>query len=230
MTPISEIPLATVTSNEANAYERWREGYQNNWQQFFRSHCRALFHLPTALEHRTHRHALIMASRYNPSSPCHRRTDCPGAGDPHTNVLGRLAFAVNNQSQSVQEAGNFVGNMAPGLKANFLSWLGQSVTLYADADPFWSELAAAPTRMCSWNIPWAACGRTVLRSEKFTGGCRLPHRRACVCGPVRPANDGLEKSRIRGPALCSKLSLPKPPWSPSRRKLDGLITRSRRIH
>ena len=52
-------------------------------------------------------------------------------------------MAVNSQSQPVQEAGNFVGNMAPNLKANFLSWLGQSICLYADDDPYWNELTTA---------------------------------------------------------------------------------------
>ena len=31
MTPIIEIPIAKVTKNEADAYERWRDGYQRNW-------------------------------------------------------------------------------------------------------------------------------------------------------------------------------------------------------
>lgn len=144
MTPISEIPLATVTSNEANAYERWREGYQNNWQQFFDPIAVRFSISQQRLSTELTVMPLIMASRYNSFIAFATGAQiAPGAGDPHTNVLARLAFAVNNQSQSVQEAGNFVGNMAPGLKANFLSWLGQSVTLYADADPFWSELAAA---------------------------------------------------------------------------------------
>jgi hypothetical protein len=33
--------------------------------------------------------------------------------------------------------------MAPGLQANLFNWLGQSLTVYADDDPFWSELSAA---------------------------------------------------------------------------------------
>jgi len=67
----------------------------------------------------------------------------PEAGDPHTNTMARLAFAVNAKSKPVEEAGNFVANMAPGLRANFLGWLGQSITLYADDDPFWSEWLAS---------------------------------------------------------------------------------------
>ena len=144
MTPISEIPLATVTSNEASAYERWRDGYQNNWQQFFDPIAVRFSISQQRLNTELTVMPLILASRYNSFTAFTTGAQiAPDAGDPHTNALARLAFAVNNQSQPVQEAGNFVGNMAPGLKASFLSWLGQSVTLYADDDPYWNELAAA---------------------------------------------------------------------------------------
>jgi hypothetical protein len=41
----------------------------------------------------------------------------------------------------VQAGTAFASNLAPGLKADPLGWLGQSVSLYIDDDPFWDELA-----------------------------------------------------------------------------------------
>ena len=35
MTPIGEIPLDEVTKAEADAYGRWRDGYQRNWSWAF---------------------------------------------------------------------------------------------------------------------------------------------------------------------------------------------------
>src|SRR5207302_3185160 len=35
LTPISEMPLTQVTQAEADAYNRWRDGYQQNWSQVF---------------------------------------------------------------------------------------------------------------------------------------------------------------------------------------------------
>ena len=35
MTPIAEMPLTKVTQSEADAYNRWRASYQQNWNQFF---------------------------------------------------------------------------------------------------------------------------------------------------------------------------------------------------
>ena len=43
-----------------------------------------------------------------------------------------------------QTGENFVSNMVPGLKADPFSWLGKSISLYADEDPFWDDLAKAP--------------------------------------------------------------------------------------
>jgi len=128
MTAHSEIPLATVTSNEANAYERWREGYQNNWQQFFDPIAvRFSISQPSAW-HRTHRHPLIMASRYNSFiALCHRAQIAPRAGRPHTNVSPGWRLR-SQQSQSVQEPGTLSATW-PRAEGDFLSWLGQSVTL-----------------------------------------------------------------------------------------------------
>ena len=144
MTPISEIPLATVSSNEAAAYGRWRDGYQHNWQQFFDPIAVRFSISKSRLATELTVMPLILASEYNSFTAFTTGAlITPDAGDPHPNALARLAMAVNNRSQPIQEAGNLVGNLAPGLKANFLSWLGQSITLYADDDPFWNELTAA---------------------------------------------------------------------------------------
>lgn len=35
MTPIGELPLERVTKSEADAYGRWRDGYQNNFSWAF---------------------------------------------------------------------------------------------------------------------------------------------------------------------------------------------------
>jgi hypothetical protein len=144
MTPISEMALDIVTKDEAAAYERWRDGYQNNWSQFFDPiavrFCVSKPRLATELTVMP----LIMASRYNDLTTVTSDVKLsPDAGDPHTNAIARLGLAVNSQSQPVQEMGNLVGNMAPGLKANFLSWLGQSISLYADESAFWKDLGAA---------------------------------------------------------------------------------------
>jgi len=144
MTPVVELPLATVTAQEADAYRRWRDSYQHNWSQFFDPIAIRFSVSPAHVTTEVTVMPLILASRYHEFTTVGSGAKiAPDAGDPHSGALARLAVAINSQSQPVQEAGNFVGNMAPGLKANFLSWLGQSICLYADEDPFWQEWSTA---------------------------------------------------------------------------------------
>jgi hypothetical protein len=67
------------------------------------------------------------------------------AGDPHPGTLLHFALALNPDSRPVKEAAGFLSRMAPGARAGVhpLSWLGQSISIYADQDPFWEELAGA---------------------------------------------------------------------------------------
>ena len=144
MTPIAEIPLPRVTQAEADAYQRWSDSYQRNWRQFFDPIAIRFTIAPDRLGAELTVMPLIMGSDYRHVIEVSSGSQiAPGAGDPHTNTLLHLVFAINSQSQPVQEAGNFVGNMAPGLKASFLGWLGQSIALYADEDPFWDRLTQA---------------------------------------------------------------------------------------
>ena len=144
MTPIAELPLARVTKAEADGYRRWSDSYQRNWRQFFDPIAIRFAVAPDRLGAELTVMPLIMATEYGHIIEVSSGAQiAPDAGDPHTNTLLHVAFAINLQSQPVQEAGNFIGTMAPGLKANPFGWLGQSIALYADADPFWDRLAQA---------------------------------------------------------------------------------------
>ncbi len=141
MTPIAELNLTQVTRGEALSYERWRDTYQQNWATTFDPIAVRFSVTKQRLAAELTVMPLIMASEYNQFAQISRGAQIfPEAGDPHTNALARLAFAINAESKPVKEAGNFMISMAPGLRANPLSWLGQSITLYADEDPFWSEM------------------------------------------------------------------------------------------
>jgi len=144
LTPISEMAPTLVTPDEAAAYGRWRDNYQSNWRQYFDPIAMRFAITKNQLAAELTVMPLITGSRYGEFVGFTTGAQiAAGAGDPHTNALARLAVAINTQSKPVQDAGNFVGNLAPGLKANFLAWLGQSITLYADDDVFWSDLLAA---------------------------------------------------------------------------------------
>ncbi|HKQ38869.1 MAG TPA: hypothetical protein VJ063_12380, partial [Verrucomicrobiae bacterium] len=141
LTPIAELSLDKVTKQEADAYKSWCDSYQRNWQQFFDPIA-----LRFAIDGRKMKAEvtvmpLIARSDYNNFI---RLTTgaaiAPGANDPHKDALVHLAMAINTQSEMFKSAGTSLGSMNPNFKANPLAWLGQSVSIYADADPFWKKL------------------------------------------------------------------------------------------
>jgi len=144
LTPIAEMPMTKVTQSEADAYNRWRTGYQQNWNQFFDPIAVRFSLSSRQLKAELAVMPLIAGSDYrrliNLSSGAHIG---PGSGDPHPESLLHLALSINTESEPVKEAGNFLAMANPSLKVNALGWLGQSLAIYADQDPFWERLRAA---------------------------------------------------------------------------------------
>ncbi len=63
----------------------------------------------------------------------------PTAGDPH-DALVHFIVAFNRESEMVRSADNLLQGLLQGL-AGPTSWIGSSIAVYADNDPFWKELA-----------------------------------------------------------------------------------------
>ncbi|MDB6109673.1 MAG: hypothetical protein JWR69_1423 [Pedosphaera sp.] len=144
LTPIGEIPMTKVTQAEADAYNRWREGYQQNWSQYFDPIAARFSVHPEQISAELTVMPLIVRTEYNQLIRLSSGAAiAPASGDPHPGVLAHLAMAINPQSEPILQAGNFVGTMSPSLKANPFGWLGSSIALYADEDPFWEKLAHA---------------------------------------------------------------------------------------
>jgi len=144
LTPIAELPMTKVTQSEADAYNRWRTGYQQNWTQYFD---------PIAVRFSITAHALAAEMAVMPliAGTDYRQfitlssgaKIAPRAGDPHPEALFHLAMSINAESEMIKGAGNFLGMANSPLSANPLGWLGQSLAIYADQDPFWDRLSKA---------------------------------------------------------------------------------------
>lgn len=144
LTPIAEMPLAKVTQAEADAYNRWRTGYQQNWSQYFDPIAVRFSLGPQRLGAEITVMPLITGTGYRQFIAVSTGSSiAPDAGDRHPEALLHLAMAINPQSEPIKDAGNFVGNFSPSLKANPLGWFGQSLAVYADQDPFWEALSKA---------------------------------------------------------------------------------------
>ena len=61
------------------------------------------------------------------------------AGDPHDAPLAWV-MAFNRESRPMKSAGNLVQSMIPG-QTDPLSWIGDSLAVWVEDDPFWDELA-----------------------------------------------------------------------------------------
>lgn len=141
LTPIAELPINKVTEAEAQAYRRWRDTYQWNWRQFFD---------PIAIRFsvRDDRVAmdlsvlpLILATEYNEFVRFTQGAEiAPHAGDPHDALL-HAALSVNREAPMMKTATSLLQGLLKMFGVDPLSWLGQSIALYADDDPFWRELA-----------------------------------------------------------------------------------------
>ncbi|MGQ9575935.1 MAG: redoxin family protein [Thermoguttaceae bacterium] len=146
ITPIAELSMDQVTEAEALAYQLWRDGYQRNWTWAFD---------PIALRISAGKDVasadltilpLIWATRYRELISISQGAQIrPDAGDRHK-ALAHAILALNTKSETVQRYGHIARMLVRDLKMDPLSWLGQSVSIYVDDDPFWEELAKAPSK------------------------------------------------------------------------------------
>ena len=144
MTPIVEMPITKVTHAEAEAYNLWRNQYQSNWRWAFDPIAFRLTVQDDKLAGDVTVMPLILGTDYREFVAISRGAEIgPTAGDRH-NALAHIILAINTKSRQMQSWGNIATTMAAGSGIDPLSWLGSSVSLYADDDPFWKELAETP--------------------------------------------------------------------------------------
>jgi hypothetical protein len=140
VTPISELDLTNVTTDEAQAYTRWRRGYESNWSWAFDPIAMSVSvgkdHVAADLSVMP----LIAGSMYRTWATVVQGVSiAPRAGDPHDAIL-HAVFAINTQSIAAQQASGMASMMAAGAKIDPLGWMGESVAIYADPDPVWARL------------------------------------------------------------------------------------------
>ncbi|MSR60076.1 MAG: hypothetical protein EXS05_20960 [Planctomycetaceae bacterium] len=140
-TPIAELDCTKVTKSEADMYERWRQGYQRNWSQFFDPIAVSFTVREGLLAADMTVMPLIASSDYRKFVEIASGVELkPGTGDPHAGSLLHWALAVNTNSERMRWAGNLLEGPT---RVSLLGWLGESISFYADADPFWTDLQAA---------------------------------------------------------------------------------------
>lgn len=143
LTPISELEIETVTVAERQGYERWRRGYESGWVRFD----------PIALSLEIDETSLGMdlsviplriGTRYNQWLEI--------AGDakldqvaitPHPESILMLSYAIDGSSEMFRMANRQSSAMLPGVGTSPLAWVGGSLSVFLDADPFWEAMHTA---------------------------------------------------------------------------------------
>ncbi|HET6250571.1 MAG TPA: hypothetical protein VFE47_22985 [Tepidisphaeraceae bacterium] len=143
LTPISELKLDTVTEGEAAAYGRWRDTYETNWRGVFDPIAIRLGVSDKKLSGDVTVKPLIWSSDYKPMVEIVSGAKLnPATADLH-GALAHFGMAINMQAEQVKSVSQMAMGIAPTFKADPFGWVGQSIWLYADDDPFWGELSKA---------------------------------------------------------------------------------------
>lgn len=142
LTPSSELAIKSVTPAEANAYNRWREGYESGWRRVFDPIALRLKMdgpkreldlsvLPLTIDS-SYRDWMEITGTGKPKE---------GARAPHESAKAFFSLNIDTESPAFRRLGEQSVQMLPSLKANALGWVGDSVSLYLDESFFWTALA-----------------------------------------------------------------------------------------
>ncbi len=145
LTPIAELNFTKVSTAERDGYQAWRNGYQSNWKYYFDPIAVRFAVEDKRLAADLTVMPLIAGTEYRDYIEIVSGVQLkPTAGDPHEGTLAHFAIAVNPKAPPVKSIGSFVQGQ---MQVSPFSWLGDSVSVYVDSDPFWNELAEAAKKV-----------------------------------------------------------------------------------
>ncbi len=144
LTPIAELPLDKVSSEEKLAYQRFRDMYQHRWRRYFDPIAIRFSVNPDAIGLDLTVRPLIAGSDYHDYIELTSNAAItPRAGDPHADTLLHFLMSLNPKAPPIQSLNRFALRLAPDVNINLTDWLGEWITIYVDEDSFWDELAQA---------------------------------------------------------------------------------------
>ena len=144
LTPVSELGIKKITPREKQAYEFFRNRYQDRWAAFFDPIAARLVINKDRMEADITVLPLIGGSDYR------RLIETTGsirlsqdAGDPHPEALAHWITALDMKSRQMQQASNMAALFAPALGLKAFGWVGEWASVYVDDSPFWTGFGEA---------------------------------------------------------------------------------------
>ncbi len=144
MTPIIELPIQKVTKAEADAYNQWRDRYQNNWRWAFDPIGLRIGISDKKLSGDLTVMPLIIGSDYREFVNISRGAKIPSDGADLHGALAQTALAINTDSKTVKDWTNMAVNFVPQFPGEPFGWLGRWVTVSIEDDPIWKEVDKTP--------------------------------------------------------------------------------------
>jgi hypothetical protein len=146
LTPIAEMPLERVAPAEAEGYRVWREGFERNWAGAFDPIALSIGFDGERIVTDLTVMPLILGTEYRWLRELTRGAKLSARAIDVADSLMHVAFALNPKSGPARLGVGFTGGLARELGADPLGWIGSTVAIAAEQDPFWGELAQAPDR------------------------------------------------------------------------------------
>ncbi len=142
MTPIIEIAPSKVTDAEAQGYNRWRDRYERRWRRVFDPIAIRFGVSDRRLTGDLTVIPLVEGTEYSQVRNLTRGAQIdPGDGDPHEGTIIHYAMAIDIESEPMREFSGFARSMVSSFRQEPLSWMGGTLSVYADESPRWQELA-----------------------------------------------------------------------------------------
>ncbi|MFG0328291.1 MAG: hypothetical protein ACF8PN_00175 [Phycisphaerales bacterium] len=163
LTPIVELEIDAVTTAELNAYLEWKRGYELQWRRVFDPIAVQVFVDDAEVELDVSVMPINLSGDYGEFVDLTRgATIDPGDGDPHDEAIAHYVMALNRESGLMRSIAGFIRDARPGARSgpDPLGWMGDSLAIYIDRDPFWDEVfaAEAPFEFLTerwWRVPIA---------------------------------------------------------------------------
>lgn len=141
LTPISELDFDQVTPEEAAAYARFRNTYQERWRNVFDPIAVRLTAKEGRIETDVSVMPLIGGSEFRELMEIAGSASIDsGDGDPHAEAMLHAILAFDKDASPLVEARDFFEGMLGDLKFHPLAWVGDHVEFYVDESPIWDEL------------------------------------------------------------------------------------------
>jgi hypothetical protein len=140
MTPIIELNMDKVTQAEAKAYEQWRTDYEQYWKRYFDPIAVRFTIKNNKLGADITVMPLIAGTEYRQfMEVVGGQKIGPASGDLHDD-LAHFALSIDKDSRPMKQAAGMAAGLGQGKPLDVFGWLGDSISWYADEDPYWQRL------------------------------------------------------------------------------------------